>query len=214
MDEEIERLVIGVRADTAGFARDVAAMRGELDGPLAAGADRAGRAIEGALLRAVRTGKFGFEDLQARCAVGDERDRGVGGARGDSGRWAADRAAATGGLGVAADRAVRRIAGARDRRAGVAGAALLGRRARARTVRADRERAGRGGRRRGARGARGDHGQCGGGRGAAGAAAIEPPSGARGAGGAGGVVSNRRPPGAEGRRPRAGGCGRAAEVRP
>jgi phage-related minor tail protein len=64
MDEEIERLVIGVRADTAGFARDVAAMRGELDGPLVAGADRAGRAIEGALLKAVRTGKFGFEDLK------------------------------------------------------------------------------------------------------------------------------------------------------
>ncbi|QDZ08676.1 tail tape measure protein [Sphingomonas panacisoli] len=65
MDEEIERLVIGVRADTAGFARDVAAMRGELDGPLAAGAERAGRAIEGSLLRAVRTGKFGFEELKA-----------------------------------------------------------------------------------------------------------------------------------------------------
>jgi phage-related minor tail protein len=65
MDEEIERLVIGVRADTAGFARDVAAMRGELDGPLVAGADRAGRAIESALLKAVRTGKFGFEDLKS-----------------------------------------------------------------------------------------------------------------------------------------------------
>jgi len=65
MDEEIERLVIGVRADTAGFARDVAAMRGELDGPLAAGADRAGRAIEASLLRAVRSGKLGFEDLKA-----------------------------------------------------------------------------------------------------------------------------------------------------
>ena len=65
MDEEIERLVIGVRADTAGFARDVAAMRGELDGPLAAGAERAGRAIETSLLRAVRTGKLGFEDLKA-----------------------------------------------------------------------------------------------------------------------------------------------------
>lgn len=64
MDEEIERLVIGVRADTAGFARDVAAMRGELDGPLAVGADKAGRAIESALLRAVRTGKLGFEDLK------------------------------------------------------------------------------------------------------------------------------------------------------
>jgi len=64
MDEEIERLIVSVRADTRGFARDVAEMRGELSGPLEAGADRAGRAIEAALLRAVRTGKFGFEDLK------------------------------------------------------------------------------------------------------------------------------------------------------
>lgn len=64
MDEEIERLVVSVRADTAGFARDVAEMRGQLDGPLAAGVDRAGRAIESALGRAIRTGKFGFEDLK------------------------------------------------------------------------------------------------------------------------------------------------------
>ena len=64
MDEEIERLVIGVRADTAGFARDVGEMRGALDGPFAAGADRAGRAVETALARAVRTGKLGFDDLR------------------------------------------------------------------------------------------------------------------------------------------------------
>ena len=65
MDEEIERLVIGVRADTAAFARDVAAMRAALDGPLGSGAERAGRAIETGLLRAVRTGKLGFEELRA-----------------------------------------------------------------------------------------------------------------------------------------------------
>ncbi|AQR74428.1 tail tape measure protein [Sphingomonas sp. LM7] len=64
MDEEIERLIVSVRADTRGFARDVAEMRGQIEGPLEAGADRAGRAIEGALLRAARTGKFGFEDLK------------------------------------------------------------------------------------------------------------------------------------------------------
>lgn len=64
MDEEIERLIVSVRADTQGFARDVAEMRGLLDGPMAAGADRAGQAIENALLRAVRTGKIGFEDLK------------------------------------------------------------------------------------------------------------------------------------------------------
>lgn len=64
MDEEIENLVVRVRADTQGFARDVDAMRSELEGPLASGADRAGRRIEQGLLRAVRTGKFGFEELK------------------------------------------------------------------------------------------------------------------------------------------------------
>jgi hypothetical protein len=64
MDEEIERLVISVRADTQGFARDVAEMRGTIDGPLQAGADRAADGLERALLRAVRTGKLGFEDLK------------------------------------------------------------------------------------------------------------------------------------------------------
>ena len=46
MDEEIERLLVSVRADTAGFARDVAQMRSELDGPLADGVERAGRALQ------------------------------------------------------------------------------------------------------------------------------------------------------------------------
>lgn len=63
--DDLDRQVVAVRADTAGFARDVAAMRAELDGPLAASADRAGRVLETALLRSVRTGKFGFEDLKA-----------------------------------------------------------------------------------------------------------------------------------------------------
>jgi phage-related minor tail protein len=64
MDEEIERLIVSVRADTRGFARDVAEMRGSLEGPMEAGAERAGRALESVLLRAVRTGKAGFEDLR------------------------------------------------------------------------------------------------------------------------------------------------------
>src|SRR3954469_23716899 len=73
MDEEIERLVVSVRADTGAFARDVAEMRGQLEGPLAAGAAQAGRLIEGALLRAVRTGKLGFDDLKrvALAAMAD-----------------------------------------------------------------------------------------------------------------------------------------------
>ena len=64
MDEEIERLVVSVRADTSAFARDVSAMRGELEGPLAQGAARAGRLVEGALARAITSGKFGFDDLK------------------------------------------------------------------------------------------------------------------------------------------------------
>ena len=64
MDEEIERLVVSVRADTVGFARDVAAMRAELDGPFAQGAEQAGRVLENSLVRALRTGRLGFEDLK------------------------------------------------------------------------------------------------------------------------------------------------------
>ncbi|MFV0622957.1 tail tape measure protein [Sphingomonas sp. ac-8] len=63
MDEEIERLVVSVRADTAGFARDVAAMQTSLEGPFAGGVERAGRALETTLVRAVRSGRLGFEDL-------------------------------------------------------------------------------------------------------------------------------------------------------
>jgi hypothetical protein len=64
MDEEIERLVVSVRADTRGFATDVGAMRAELDGPFAAGLERAGRALENGLIGAIQRGKFGFEDLR------------------------------------------------------------------------------------------------------------------------------------------------------
>jgi hypothetical protein len=64
MDDELDAMVISVRADTQGFARDIASMRGELEGPLATGAARAGRLIEGALSRAIVSGKFGFDDLK------------------------------------------------------------------------------------------------------------------------------------------------------
>lgn len=64
MDEEIERLVVSVHADTRGFAREVADMRSQMQDSLGAGADRAGSMIEHALTRAVRTGKLGFDDLR------------------------------------------------------------------------------------------------------------------------------------------------------
>ena len=63
MDEDYETVTLGVRTDVARFAKDVAEMRAQLEGPLASGADKASRAIEAGLLRAARTGKLGFEDL-------------------------------------------------------------------------------------------------------------------------------------------------------
>jgi phage-related minor tail protein len=64
MDQDIEQMVIGVRADTAAFARDVSTMRGELEGPLVQGVGRAGRLIDSALARAISNGKIGFGDLK------------------------------------------------------------------------------------------------------------------------------------------------------
>lgn len=63
--DNLDGQLVSVRADTAGFARDVAAMRDQLEGPLVAGAERAGRALESALLRGIRTGRAGFEDLRS-----------------------------------------------------------------------------------------------------------------------------------------------------
>lgn len=93
--DKIDELVVAVRADTGLFRRDIAAMRAELDGPLVAGAEHAGRAIEGALSRAIRTGKLGFEDLKrlvlsvmadvARVAISNGIGAAIGGGGGSGG---------------------------------------------------------------------------------------------------------------------------------
>lgn len=67
MDEEwapVAPTTARVRIDTGAFARDVASLRESLEGSLGTGADKAGRAIETSLLRAVRSGKLGFDDLK------------------------------------------------------------------------------------------------------------------------------------------------------
>lgn len=64
MDDEVETLMIGVRADTAAFARDAATLRASLEDSLGGGAERAGSLIERGLARAIRTGKLGFDDLK------------------------------------------------------------------------------------------------------------------------------------------------------
>ena len=62
--DDLDAALVSVRADTAGFSRDVEAMRGELEGVLGAGAERAALRLEAGLLRAVRSGKLGFEELK------------------------------------------------------------------------------------------------------------------------------------------------------
>ena len=64
MDDIVEKMVVSVRADTQGFARDIADMRQGLEGPLASGAEKAGRAIEAVHSRAVAS-----ESVQARVAM-------------------------------------------------------------------------------------------------------------------------------------------------
>ncbi len=64
MDETIETLTVGVRADTAAFAQDAAAMQASLQGSLGSGADRAGSLIEASLAKAVKSGQLGFDTLK------------------------------------------------------------------------------------------------------------------------------------------------------
>lgn len=62
--DDVDEAVVAVRADTGAFARDVAAMRAELEGPFGDSALRAGRVLERSLITAVRTGQVGFDDLK------------------------------------------------------------------------------------------------------------------------------------------------------
>src|SRR5688500_18879849 len=64
MDEEIETLLVDVRASTTGFRSDVEAMRGALDTTLVDGFARAGSVLERSLLTALRRGSLGFDDLK------------------------------------------------------------------------------------------------------------------------------------------------------
>jgi phage-related minor tail protein len=64
MDETVETLMIGVRADTQAFAQDTAAMQASLQTSLGTGANQAATLIENGLARAVRSGKLSFADLE------------------------------------------------------------------------------------------------------------------------------------------------------
>jgi hypothetical protein len=64
MPDAVESLLIDVRANTQGFAADVAAMRSTFDTTLVDGFSRAGDALERGLMTAIRKGSLGFEDLR------------------------------------------------------------------------------------------------------------------------------------------------------
>ena len=64
MDDELDALLVEVRADTSGFAQDIANMRGTFDTTLVDGFAKAGAVLEKSLLTAIRNGGLGFEDLK------------------------------------------------------------------------------------------------------------------------------------------------------
>ncbi len=65
----VDTLLVDVRANTQGFAADIAQMRGTFDGTLVDGFANAGNVLERGLMTAIRKGSFGFEDLR-RIAIG------------------------------------------------------------------------------------------------------------------------------------------------
>ena len=73
MADDIEQLMIEVRASTGGFTADVQAMRASFDSILVDGLGRAGDVLERGLLGAIRRGSLGFEDLRriALAVIGD-----------------------------------------------------------------------------------------------------------------------------------------------
>lgn len=73
MDDDIESLLVEVRAGTQGFAQDMQAMRTICDGTITEGFDRAGQVLERGLRQAILRGSLGFEDLKrvAQSALAD-----------------------------------------------------------------------------------------------------------------------------------------------
>lgn len=64
MPDAVDELLVSVRADTRGFAADIAQMRGSFDSGLVDGFAGAGTLLERSLLGALRRGSLGFDDLR------------------------------------------------------------------------------------------------------------------------------------------------------
>lgn len=98
MDEEIETLLVDVRASTTGFRSDIEAMRGTLDTTLVDGFARAGTVLERGLLSAIRRGSLGFDDLK-RIALQTLSEIAAQALQGGLGGLFGSAGSATGGLG-------------------------------------------------------------------------------------------------------------------
>jgi phage-related minor tail protein len=64
MDDNLDELVIDVRASTDRFAADLEGIRSSVDRSLLSGLDRAGATLERGLISALRKGSLGFDDLR------------------------------------------------------------------------------------------------------------------------------------------------------
>lgn len=64
MADEMETLLVDVRASTDGFRADIERMRGAVDSTLLDGFTRAGGVLERGLLGALHRGTLGFDDLK------------------------------------------------------------------------------------------------------------------------------------------------------
>ena len=118
MDEEIETLLVDVRASTSGFKADIEAMRGSLDTTLVDGFARAGTVLERGLLSAIRRGSLGFDDLKrvALQTMGEIAAQAI--QSGIGGMFGGQQGSASGGLGAILTNAVGALFGLPGRATG------------------------------------------------------------------------------------------------
>ena len=64
MNDDLEPLLVEVRASTSDFRADIETMRASVDSSLVGGFEKAGSVLERGLLGAIRRGSLGFDDLK------------------------------------------------------------------------------------------------------------------------------------------------------
>ena len=98
MGDDVDSLLIEVRAGTQDFSRDIAAMRREIDSGLGDGLASAGNRFERSLAGALRSGNLRFDDLKtaALSAFDAIASQGVGTLLGALGAGGASTSAAAG----------------------------------------------------------------------------------------------------------------------